>query len=244
MRRDRRHASNGALPMPITKADVLAVLNDPVLNRISFSVGAIVVNAEAFRIVARYIEAGDVKVVPGRGAVAVYDRRQNQIETPAGNPPLNFTDSAQLLHECVHAFSDINGLSGSALDDEVAGYLAQMTYSELKNPTRPILASAARLGAAGPMGRMIHAMQATMRTYNLHNDRGFGAKIGGADIFRLGQAVRAVPAYAHLNEKSTNPHAGVPVVNGNQMQALREAMTRGQRIGRKPAAPITRPMIF
>ena len=39
--------------MPITKADVLAVLNDPVLNKISFSVGAIVVNAEAFRIVAR-----------------------------------------------------------------------------------------------------------------------------------------------------------------------------------------------
>ena len=230
--------------MPITKADVLAVLNDPVLNKINFSVGAIVVNAEAFRIVARYIEAGDVQVVPGSGTVAVYDRGKNRIETPNRNPPLNFTDGAQLLHECVHAFSDINGLSGSALDDEVAGYLAQLTYAEIKNPTRPILASAARLRTASPMGRMVVAMQDTVRNYNLHNGRGFGAKISGPDIFRLGQAVRAVPQYAGLKETTKTAAAGVSVVNGNQMQALREALTRGQRIGRRPAAPIARPMIF
>ena len=54
--------------MPITKADVLAVLKDPVLNRISFSVGMLTVNAAAFGIVARYIEADDIKVVPGKSS--------------------------------------------------------------------------------------------------------------------------------------------------------------------------------
>jgi hypothetical protein len=35
----------------ITKADVLAVLNDPILNKINFSVGMLRVDAVAFRMV-------------------------------------------------------------------------------------------------------------------------------------------------------------------------------------------------
>lgn len=230
--------------MPITKADVLAVLNDPILGKINFSVGTLRVNAAAFRIVARYIEAGDIEVVPGTSAtVAVYDRRLNHIETPARNPPLDFTDSAQLLHECVHAISDING-GGSVLEDEVAGYLAQTIFAQISHPTPPILASAAQVKAASPKGRMVLAMQETMRTYNLDNARGIGAKIGAIDIHRLSEAIRAMPDYAGLTETTRTAYPGVPVVKGNQMQALREALARGRQPDRKPATPIARPMIF
>jgi hypothetical protein len=228
--------------MPITKADVLAVLNAPILNKINFSVGMLRVNAAAFRIVARYIEAGDIEVVPGKDKIAVYDRRQNHIETPARNPPLDFTDQAQLLHECVHAISDISG-GGSALDDEVAGYLAQTIFSQISHPTPLILATDAKIKAASPLGRMVFAMQETVRNYNLDNARGFGAQISGIDIHRLGEAIRAMPDYAGLTETTENTYPGVPVVKGNQMQALREALTRG-RPDRKPAARIARPMIF
>jgi hypothetical protein len=230
--------------MPITKADVLAVLNDPILDKIDFSVGTLRVNAAAFRIVARYIEAGDIGVVPGKSSrVAIYDRRQNHIETPARNPPLDFTDRAQLLHECVHAISDIGG-GGSVLEDEVAGYMAQTLFAQLSHPSPAILATEARIKAASPMGRMIFAMQETMRTYNLDNARGFGAKIGGIDIHRLGEAIRAIPDYAGLTETTRVASPGVPVVNGDQMQALREALMRGRQPDRKPAKPIARPMIF
>lgn len=231
--------------MPITKADVLAVLNDPILNKIDFSVGTLRVNAAAFRIVARYIEAGDIEVVPGRSArVAVYDRKQNHIETPARNPPLDFTDRAQLLHECVHAISDISGGGGSVLEDEVAGYLAQTLFAQLSHPTPAILATDARIKAASPTGRMVFAMQETMRNYNLDNVRGFGAKISGIDSRRLGEAIRAMPDYAGLTATTRVASPGVPVVKGNQMQALREALTRGRQPDRKPAKPIARPMIF
>ncbi len=228
--------------MPITKADVLAVLNDPILNKIDFSVGTLRVNAATFGIVARYIEAGDIQVVPGTSRrVAIYDRRQNHIETPARNPPLDFSDRAQLLHECVHAISDITG-GGSALDDEVAGYLAQITFAQLSHPGPPILASNARLKTVSPMARMNFAMRETVQNYNLDNARGFGARISAIDIRRLGEAVRATPDYRDLTATTGLGSPGVPVVHGNQMQALREALTRGRQ--RKPAAPIARPMIF
>lgn len=230
--------------MPITKADVLAVLNDPILNQINFSVGALQVNAAAFGIVARYVEAGDIEVIPGKSArFAVYDRRLNHIETPARNPPLDFTDRAQLLHECVHAISDITG-GGSALEDEVAGYLAQTVFAQISHPTAAILASNAQIKAASPLGRMVLAMQETMRTYNLDNPRGFGAKIGAIDIYHLGEAVRAMPDYAGLTETTRIASPGVPVVKGNQMQALREALMRGRQPDRKPSTPIARPLIF
>ena len=230
--------------MPITKADVLAVLNDPVLNKFNFSVGMIQVNAAAFGIVARYIVAGDIEVVPGTSPrLAIYDRRQNHIETPTRNPPLDLADRAQLLHECVHASSDISG-AGSVLDDEVAGYLAQIVFSQISQPSPPILASEARLKTASPLGRMVFAMQDTMRNYNLDSARGFGAKISAIDVSRLGEAVRAMPDYAGLTPATRVAESGVPVVKGNQMQALREALARAHQPDRKPAAQIARPLIF
>ena len=231
--------------MPITKADVLAVLKDPVLNRISFSVGMLTVNAAAFGIVARYIEADDIEVVPGKSRrVAVYDRQLNRIETPARDPPLDLTDRAQLLHECVHASSDISGGGGLVLEDEVAGYLAQTVFAQISHPTPAVLATPAQLRAASPLGRMVFAMQETMRTYHLDEARGFGAKISAIEIHRLAEAIRAMPDYAGLTEATRATYPGVPVVNGDQMQALREALMRGRPPGRKPAARIARPLIF
>ena len=77
--------------MPIGKEEVLATLNDPILTRINFSVGMLRVCVEMFRMVARYIQDEDIKVVPGRSnRFAFYDRQQNQIETPGAQPAFGF----------------------------------------------------------------------------------------------------------------------------------------------------------
>src|SRR5215510_7800206 len=122
--------------MPIDKDEVLRVLRDGDLSKISFSVGAITVDAEGYRNVAAYIEAKDIKVVPGTEALAFYDGHSNTITTSAGNPQLDVGGSAQLLHECTHAIVDIDRLDVLRLDDEVAAYLAQLTYMRLKPPVQ------------------------------------------------------------------------------------------------------------
>jgi len=213
--------------MPITKADVLAVLNDPRLNNMHFSVGEITVSADEYRNVADYIKEDDVKVIPGVESVAYYDGHLNTIETQAGNPPLNLADRAQVLHECTHALVDINGLDVFTLNDEVAAYLAQLTYTWISSPgpfPRPIPPA-----NTAPLMRLMNSVAQVVQQYNLHNSKGFGARISELDIVNLRRAVRAFPPYAGVTwtKKRSAQNVGVPVAN-NQMRSLRDALKRGQ----------------
>jgi len=215
--------------MPITKADVLAVLNDPRLNSMRFSVGEITVSANEYRNVCEYIKEDDIKVIPGRERVAYYDGRLNTIETQAGNPPLNVADRAQLLHECTHAIVDINGWDVFTLNDEVAAYLAQLTYTWISAPG-PFPPPVPPVGAGSLVRLMISVLQ-VVQQYNLHSSQGFGVRISEFDIASLRRAVRAFPPYARIawDAKTTNAQdAGVPIKN-NQMRSLRAAIKRGQQ---------------
>ncbi len=215
--------------MPITKPNVLAVLNDPRLNGMHFSVGAITVSASEFRNVADYIKDDDIGVVPGRETVAYYDGHLNTIETQAGNPPLNLADRAQLLHECTHAIVDINGWDVFRLNDEVAAYLAQLAYTWMSEP-RPFPSPVPPVGA-GPLVRLMISVLQVVQQYNLHNSQGFGARISEFDIASLRNAVRAFPPYARVAldmKTSTARDAGVPIKN-DQMRSLTAAIKRGQQ---------------
>ena len=89
---------------------------------------------------------------------------------------------------------------------------------------------------------MVFEMQRTVRNYNLDNARGFGARIDGVELDHLRETVRAVPDYAGLTAESKMTYPGVPVVKGNQMQALREALSRSS--ANRQAARVAAPMIF
>ena len=213
--------------MPIRKADVLAVLADPILARMNFSLGQVFVNVREYGKVAEYIRDGDIGVTPGNGALAYYDGRLNTIETQRGNPPLNLADRAQVLHECTHAIVDINGADVLRQDDEVAGYLAQMLYMHLSNP-KPF--PVPRPGVA-PLGKLVFAINDVIVKYNLLQPEGLGVSISELDIWKLGTDVRRMPEYSHVraNERTRQPEqAGVPVKH-NQMRALRAALTQGRR---------------
>lgn len=210
--------------MPIGKAEILAVLADPVLNRMNFAVGDIMINARQYKNVADYIADGDISVVVGNGALAFYDGNRNEIETQKGDPPLNLGDRAQILHECTHAIADIDGLDVLRLTDEVAAYLAQLTYMELSQPG--LLPTGPR-GPARPMGRLTMGVNAVIRKYELHKPKGFGVSISTLDIWNLANDVRRVPDYVnvkHTDKSTPDPkNRGVPVKN-NQMRALKAAL--------------------
>src|SRR5262249_9933667 len=145
------------------------------LGRISFSVGQIKVNAEEFRKVADCIYAGDITVTPGNESLAFYSSHLNELTTQQGNPPLDYADRAQLLHECTHAIVDINKLKVLRLEDEVAGYLTQLTYAVISNPT-PLPADKPPPNLSA-QARLIWAFKEVVLKYGLHQTKGFGAAI-------------------------------------------------------------------
>jgi len=207
--------------MPITTSDVIQALNDPALGQINFSVGPIKVNAGEFRNVADCIYAGDIKVTPGNEALAFYSGHDNELITQRGNPPLDFTDRAQLLHECTHAIVDINKLKVLRLHDEVAGYLTQLTYSVILNPS-PLVPAVLPAGVGSPLGRLVWMCKEVVLRYDLHKPRGFGAVIDPKDILRLAEAVHAHPDYANVGETEMRAENDLGVPDKHlEMQRMR-----------------------
>jgi hypothetical protein len=213
--------------MPIRKDDVLAVLSDPLLNQMLFSVGAITVSGNEYANLADYIKDGDIQVSPGTEAMAFYDAHANTIITQAGNPPLNLADRAQLLHECTHAVVDINELPVERLDNEVAAYLAQVTFMDISNPV-PLPGPVHPPHRGSPLGELVWSLQQVIQKYNLHNHQGFGASLSHLDIWKLKLDVHALPQYAQVGMHEKSVSDGVPVKH-NQMLALKAALRRAHR---------------
>ena len=207
--------------MPITTSDVIKALNDPALGKINFSVGLIKVNAGEFRNVADCIYAGDIKVTSGNEALAFYSGHDNELITQRGDPPLDYTDRAQLLHECTHAIVDINKLKVLRLHDEVAGYLTQLTYSVILNPS-PLVPAVLPAGEGSPLGRLVWMCKEVVLRYELHKPRGFGAVIDPKDILRLAEAVHTHPDYANVGEKEMRAETDLGVPDKHlEMQRMR-----------------------
>lgn len=175
--------------MPIEKEDILEVLRDPRLHRISFSVGLISINSDEYDMVADYIEAGGVTVVPGKAKEAKYTPQANTLRTMDGNPPLDLNTRTNALHECTHIISDINEYNISRLRDEAAAYLAQMTYVMLIDPSYDI-----PLRGIPKYDMMRLAMQLADK-YKLGKPEGYNKSISPDDINDMEMAVHRVPEY-------------------------------------------------
>jgi hypothetical protein len=232
--------------MPVTKADVLSVLEDPgILMRIRFSVGPLTVSYEEYQNVAEYIKDDDIQVIPGTGSVAFYDGRLNAIITQKeGRKPLDYTDRAQILHECTHAIADVNELDMRRLEDEVAAYLAQDLYMAHTYDNWVFAPAGAVTFIWGqPFGSMVNAMKDIIDKYHLLTARGYGARISELDTWKLTLFLRAMPEYKDVKlTETTNKESQRGVPTKNQMRLLRAAMKRGQR-GHKQAAYSPSPRI-
>ena len=181
--------------MTIGKQDVLDTLNQPAVKRFKFTVGSLTVSPQGYADVCKAVSDGDIDVKPGSSSDAVYDRGLNTIFTQNGNPPLNVADRAQLLHECTHAIFDAYGWVTNLREDEVAAYLAQLTFMFIVNPV-PFPHHLGRTGR--PFADLIFGFAAVIEKYRLHELAGFGALIDPMDTAALKLLVVQMPKYAAL----------------------------------------------
>ena len=210
--------------MTIGKQDVLDTLNQPAVNRFKFTVGSLTVSPQGYADVRQAITDGDIDVRPGGGADAFYDRRLNAILTQNGNPPLGVADRAQILHECTHAIFDAYGWASNLREDEVAAYLAQLTFMFIVNPG-PFPHHLGRTGR--PFADLIFGFAAVIEKYRLHEPAGFGSLIDPMDTDELKLLVVQMPKYAGLRPADVSSDSGVPGTH-SQIDALRRAI-RGAR---------------
>ena len=216
----------GLLAMPIVKQDVLNALDDPVLKRFKFTVGNLTVSPQGYM---------DVRQAVSDEKTSRFSRAQRRSPFTTGNstrslPRLEvrrstWRDRAQLLHECTHAIFDAYGWAANRREDEVAAYLAQLTFMSIANPT-PI---AHHLGPTGkPFADLLFGVLAVIEKYSLHQPRGFGAMINPIDTETLKRLVVQLPDYAKISSTETSKHPGVPSTH-NQMEGLRRAMRGAKR---------------
>jgi hypothetical protein len=158
-----------------------------------FSVGPININASEFGNVADYIEAGAIKVKPGKETYSLYIAQDNTLRTRKGDPPLDLNARTNLLHECTHAITDIHQLRVTRLTDEAAAYLAQITYLMILAPVTP----KPPIGRGLPINNMMSLGMDLVAKYHLNEATGQGAMIAQSDISSLAQAIHAIPDYGY-----------------------------------------------
>ena len=221
--------------MPISKNDVVALFSDPALSQINFTVADIPVNAREFQNVSDYIKNDDIPVITGPTAgMAYYDRKSNKLETdPASNLPLTLGDRALILHECVHAIVDIRELQELSLTDEIAAYIAQLTYMQVKSPS-PNHPRAVAIPRNNPLALFVMSVLDVIDQYKLTSKEGLGARINHFDVVVLSQRLRAVAQYASisLEAKEDPKFSGVSIKDGG-IRALRAAIRNARRAPRE-----------
>jgi hypothetical protein len=206
--------------MPITKEDVLQVLDDPKLHSIRFSVGPIQVNSVEYDKVSDYIESGAIEVVPGKAKYSKYIPQKDTLVTRNGNPPLDENVRSNLLHECTHAISDINKYDVTRLTDEAAAYIAQLTYALLLRPSLP----EPPIGL--PLDNMMRQSMHLVNKYELGSPAGYGAMIDQRDVADLARAVYAIPDYHDIDPDAKLAANGVALSDKQSEEFYRRQVQR------------------
>jgi hypothetical protein len=201
--------------VPITKTEVLEVLEDYRLKKLRFSVGPVDINAFEYGQVADAIKVGAITVKAGqKNNYSQYRPQKDLLFTKVGNPPMDLNTRTNLLHECTHIISDINEVKITRLEDEAAAYLAQIAYLMLLDPST----------AEPPIGPAINNMMRQgmklVAKYKLGEPGGNGAKVSQDDIASFARLIQAVPDYSNIGEKEMLDADGVGLDEDEKKQFL------------------------
>jgi len=127
---------------------IAAILLSPTTRKIDFRLGQWTINADSFARVANALVVGDIQVNVGlqaghgKSVEAQYNFRTDTIAVPNANYGTTTLGQAGIVHECVHAFVDMQAVSGqSEAANEAAGYLAYMLFLlfSLKTVPTPVV---------------------------------------------------------------------------------------------------------
>jgi hypothetical protein len=172
----------------VAKPEVLEVLSDPRLRAMRFSVGPINVNSSEYDRVSDLIESDAVSVVPWNETYSQYIPLKNRLMTHGSK--LDNQIRSNLVHECTHVISDVNKVNVTRIADEVAAYLAQISYLYLLMPD---LAEPPFGGP--PINELMRQGMRLVREYGLGATKGWGAMIAQSDIADFGRVIHTVPKY-------------------------------------------------
>ncbi|MEP7362432.1 MAG: hypothetical protein ABI972_04185 [Acidobacteriota bacterium] len=116
-------------PDQLARQRVLAVLRGPVMPRMTFGVGFLIISASYYEQIAKAIEAGKivVKLVPAHGHMAYYYSGAVPALIELGSS----AGDGLIVHECTHAIFDLLKLTTSVQQSEAFGYLSQQLHEWL-----------------------------------------------------------------------------------------------------------------
>ena len=140
-------------PDQVAQKLVLTILRDPVVRRMNFGVGFLIISATYYEDIAKAIEAGKI-VVKSNPASGISRCTTAASARPRIELSPTISDMGLIVHECTHAIFDMLKLTTNVEQSEGFGYLSQALYGQLKYGPRPDTAcrSTGRR-TAGPRGR-------------------------------------------------------------------------------------------
>jgi hypothetical protein len=123
-------------PDQVARNLVLTILRDPVVRRMNFGVGFLIISATYYEDIAKAIEAGKivVKSNPALGHLAMYYGGASPARIEL-SPTIS--DMGLIVHECTHAIFDMLKLTTNVEQSEGFGYLSQALYGQLKYGPSP-----------------------------------------------------------------------------------------------------------
>lgn len=190
--------------MAITKDNVLELLKDGRLKSIRFSVGQINVNPGEYDRVRDLVELEAIHIGKTSGKVALYYPQKNTLALP-NKDFSQIPVRCNVLHECTHIISDYNQVSMRRLEDEVAAYLAQITYQRMLAPNWEVD------GLREPTNNMMRYAFELIDNYSLGKPKGNGASISTNDIRSMANLIHAMPDYAEYGNDEMLAADGVDV---------------------------------
>jgi hypothetical protein len=125
------NAAAALTPDQVAQNLVLSILRDPVVRRMNFGVGFLIISATYYEDIAKAIEAGKVvvKANPALGHLAMY---YGAVSPARIELSPTISDMGLIIHECTHAIFDMLKLTTNVEQSEGFGYLSQALYGQLK----------------------------------------------------------------------------------------------------------------
>ena len=131
------NAAAALTPDQVAQNLVLSILRDPVVRRMNFGVGFLIISATYYEDIAKAIEAGKVvvKANPALGHLAMY---YGAVSPARIELSPTISDMGLIIHECTHAIFDMLKLTTNVEQSEGFGYLSQALYGQLKHGPGPV----------------------------------------------------------------------------------------------------------
>ena len=182
---------------------VAAVLRGRHVGGIDFHLGGFHVSASRLDCVAKAIEERRITIrIANTGNLlsAGYSPHSNHITLGSENAPDNVMGQASIVHECVHAMSDLYMCTQlTELSDEAAAYLTEVVFLRTVGHW---------VSGGAPAMAIYNAADTLAKARGLRTTR--GVKLTWADYEPLRRAIHAHPAYSGLSWMQRTSGHGVP----------------------------------